>query len=156
MKYSTYLILIAFFSSLSLISFSQNNNWETKTVSKIEMEDQNTGKWIERIANRRLEFGISPNKDLSFSDEGMIFLSLMAGKEYMFQYDEVYFESQPQKSFENNVAGYPGKLKLLSKNNFTVDGDAFAYFYYSKDGRLGIVEVRNKIGNCAVRFWVNN
>lgn len=141
---------------LHLIGYSQNNNWETKIVSKIEIQDQTTGSWVEKMTFRKLEFGINSKKDLSFSDESNVFVTLMAGNENKYKYDGLYFENIKEISNENYSTVYSGKFKLLSKNDFTITGDAYVYFYYDKGGKLGVIEIRNNIGNRAVRVWLNN
>lgn len=158
MKKLSLILLITFLTSLT--SHAQS---KTYTITKVQIMDPKTRSWDEyNMSFNKLELTIDQNKNIQFYDYNMNLMVILAGKEYVGQYDNVSFSNDgldlaDANNGSNDVFGYNGKIKLTGHNNFPASADAYASFiYYPGTSNLGMIEIRNKFCMCYLRFTIKS
>ena len=155
MKKLSLLILITL-----LTIFESNAQANTFSITRVQIKDPNSGTWSELMTYSKLNLMIDENKNIQFYDENLKLMEILAGKEYVGQYDIISFNNKGLDSSDgsngsNGVFGYNGKIKLSGNNNFSTSADAYVSFiYYPGTSNLGMIEVRNKLCMCYVRLTI--
>lgn len=155
MKKLSFLLLITLFTAI--VSNAQTN---TYSITKIQIKDPNTGNWNELMTFSKLNLTVDGNKNIQFYDENLRLIEILAGKNYVGQFDNIYFsnkgyDTKDGSNGSNGIFGYNGKIILNGNNNFDTSGDAYASFiYYPGTSNLGMIEIRNKLCMCYVRLKI--
>ena len=143
-----------------LIAIVSNAQSKTYSITKVQIKDPNSGSWSELMTYSKLNLIVDDSKNILFYDENLKLLEILAGKNYVGQYDNISFsnkgyDSQDGTNGSNGIFGYNGKITLNGNNNFATSGDAYASFiYYPGTSNLGMIEIRNKLCMCYVRLTI--
>ena len=146
-------ILLLLLISSSCLCFSQ----QTYKLKKIEIQNPQNNNWDEVVLYTPLEIYIDENKNITFNDYHMTFMELLAGKNYVGQYDNLIFLNSglDKSDTEKFTDSYNGKLKLVGSKNLPQSKDAYVNFmYYPQTKNLGIIEISNYFCMCHIRLWL--
>ena len=149
MKKILFFLIVLF----SISNFAQT----TYKLKKIEIQNPNNNRWDEIVLIAPLEIYIDENKNITFNDYHMTFMELLAGKNYIGQYDSLIFLNSglDKSDSAKSIDGYNGKLKLIGSSNLPQSKSAYVNFmYYPNTKKLGIIEISNYFCQCYVRLWL--
>lgn len=145
---------------ITLITVFVSTAQKTYSISRVQIKDPNSGSWSELMTYSKLNLTIDENKNIQFYDDNFRLMEILAGRNYVGQYDNIFFsnkglDSEDGSNGSNGIFGYKGKMILNGKNNFSTSGDAYASFiYYPGTSNLGMIEVRNKLCMCYIRLTI--
>jgi|688.fasta_scaffold1391398_2 hypothetical protein len=147
------ILFIILITSLTASIFAQT----TYKLKKIEVLDPRNESWIEQMVFAKLQIIIDDNKNITFSDYNMVFMEILAGKEYIGSHDFLVFNNEglAESNIRKSYDSYNGKLNLKSSKNFTESSEAFVKFmFFPRTRNLGIIEISNHFCKCHVRLWL--
>lgn len=151
---------ILLFVLITLTTVFVSNAQKTYSITRVQIKDPNSGSWSELMTYSKLNLNIDENKNIQFYDDNLRLMEILADKKYVGQYDNISFsnkglDSEDASNGSNGIFGYNGKIILNGKNNFSTSGDAYASFiYYPGTSNLGMIEIRNKLCMCYIRFTI--
>lgn len=143
-------------NSLNIVNPSNQQSWIKKGITKIQKQNAYTNQFEDIILmNPGKYIHIRNDKDVLIEDLDVF--RVVFGDDFVGFYQTGEFTSgeKTNTSVEQTVA-YKGDLVLRNTSNGQVrKGETYIFFYYS-GSKLGAIEIRTRICNCATRIYIDD